>query len=271
MNFYDIISTIKRNPVLFRGYWTFKKNLISQKISRSVKSNNFKNDFEKFRRLSAGKNSRFPLNWIDRYPCLDDNTKNTPFDSHYIYHPAWAARIIAHNNPPYHIDISSTLHFCSILSAFKPVFFFDYRPVTLKIDNLSCGAVDLASLPFCDESIPSLSCMHTIEHIGLGRYGDPLDPDGDLKAISELNRVLAYNGDLLIVVPVGKPKIRFNADRIYSYDQIIRYFTGLKLLEFSLIPDSGNIVGIIKNANMAQADACFYGCGCFWFRKVDKK
>ena len=52
--------------------------------------------------------------------------------------------------------------------------------------------------------------MHVIEHIGLGRYGDEMDPDGDLKAIDELKRVLSRKGDLLFVVPVGKPKIMYN-------------------------------------------------------------
>jgi len=267
MNFGDILSTIKRNPVLLGGYRTIKKNSIYQKITGFTRDKKFKTDFKKFQQLSGGNNPRFPINWSDRYPCLNDNTKNTHFDSHYIFHPAWAARIIRHNNPPCHVDISSTLHFCSILSTFIPVKFFDYRPVNLNLENLSCGAADLTSLPFYDKSITSLSCMHTIEHIGLGRYGDPLDPEGDLKAISELKRVLADNGNLLVVVPVGKSKIMFNAHRIYSYDQILRYFSDLELVEFSLIPDTGMMDGIIKNATRAQADACIYGCGCFWFRK----
>jgi hypothetical protein len=59
--------------------------------------------------------------------------------------------------------------------------------------------------------------MHVIEHIGLGRYGEALDPDGDLKAIRELVRVLAAGGNLLVVVPVGRPRIQFNAHRIYDY------------------------------------------------------
>ncbi len=54
------------------------------------------------------------------------------------------------------------------------------------------------------ESIDRIdSCMHTIEHIGLGRYGDPLDAVGDQTALSELQRVVAPGGSLLIVVPVA--------------------------------------------------------------------
>ena len=109
--------------------------------------------------------------------------------------------------------------------------------------------------------------MHVIEHIGLGRYGDKLDYDGDLYAIRELKRVIKSGGNLLIAVPVGQPKIRFNAHRIYSYDQIISYFEELKLKEFTLIPDNANETGMIINAEKNLADAQDYGCGCFWFQK----
>ena len=91
-----------------------------------------------------------------------------------------------------------------------------------------------------------------------------LDPDGDLKSIAELKRVLA--GDLLFVVPIGKPKVIFNLHRIYSYDQIISYFSELKLVEFALIPDK-TPGDLIRNATGELADKQEYGCGCFWFRK----
>jgi len=107
--------------------------------------------------------------------------------------------------------------------------------------------------------------MHTIEHIGLGRYGDAIDPDGDLKAISELIRVTTVGGSILFVVPIGQPKIMFNAHRIYSYDQIIGYFSKMKLEEFSLISEASG--GIMYNANKIDADNETYGCGCFWFIK----
>jgi len=211
------------------------------------------------------KNSRFSFLWSDRYPQLYDRTSNTNFDRHYIYHPAWAARIIKKINPKKHIGISSTLNFCSIISAFVPVEFYDYRPADLKLSNLETKKGDLLQLPFQDNSIESISCMHTVEHVGLGRYGDPIDPDGDLKAINELKRVIAPNGSLLFVVPIGKAKIMFNAHRIYSYEQILKYFCDLKLEEFSLIPEFSG--GIIQNASKAGADNETYACGCFWFKK----
>lgn len=226
---------------------------------------NFKQDFLKFKKISLNSKRRFSLLWKDKYPCLYDKTDTTPFDKHYIYHPAWAARILTETKPEKHIDISSTLHFCSIISAFITTEFYDFRPVKLNLSNLISKKADLTSLPFENNSIKSLSCMHTIEHIGLGRYGDKLDPEGDLRAIKELSRVLAVDGNLLFVVPVGrKPKIMFNAHRIYSYNQIIEYFSNFKLKNFSLVTDKGDF---IQNSNKETSDEQKYGCGCFWFKK----
>jgi SAM-dependent methyltransferase len=238
------------------------KGILIRFPRRVVRFFGFLAEFSQFRRSN---DQRFPMTWTGIYPCLDDATGTTPFDQHYIYHPAWAARILAKTKPEYHVDISSILSFSTIVSAFVPVKFYDYRPADLKLSGLQSDRADLLRLPFEDGSIPSLSCMHTIEHVGLGRYGDPLDPQGDLKAINELKRVLKPGGDLLFVTPVGKPTIAFNAHRIYSYEQVRDFFSPLELKEFSLVPDSG---GLQVNADPALVSAQAYGCGCFWFRKA---
>lgn len=216
-------------------------------------------------RYQKNNDGRFSVSIKDIYPCLSDKIAKTPFDQHYIYHPAWAARVLAKTRPEYHVDISSILSFGSIVSAFIPFKFYDYRPADLTLPNWESGFADLINLPFESNSQPSISCMHTIEHIGLGRYGDPLDPQGDLKAIAELKRVVKPGGDLLFVTPVGKPRIEFNGHRIYSYDQVIGSFSPLQLIEFSLIPDAG---GLIENARPELVIQQKYGCGCFWFRKM---
>jgi len=245
----------------------FKKDVVEIN-EESQKNTLFNEQYENFKEMSK-KDNRFDLKDEDLFPCLNDNTNVTTFDHHYVYHPAWAARIIAKNNPEFHVDISSTLRFCSILSAFIPVKFYDYRPAQLNLSNLECLSADLLKLPFEDNSIKSLSCMHTLEHVGLGRYGDKLDPNGDLVAIEELKRVTAEDGALIIVVPItGSPKIKFNAHRIYSYKQIMNYFSGFELVQFDLIPDSAQETGMIFNASEADSNKQDYGCGCFYFKKI---
>jgi SAM-dependent methyltransferase len=227
----------------------------------------FLRDYARFRKLSKGARRRLPAGWKDRYPCLSEKTPSTPFDRHYVYHPAWAARILAETRPAEHVDISSTLHFCTLVSAFLPVRFYDYRPAGLRLTGLACGAADLLALPFPDDSIPSLSCMHVLEHVGLGRYGDAMDPDGDLKAFAELERVLAPGGTLLVVVPVGRPRVQFNAHRIYAFEQVAEAFRALTLEQFALIPDDPADGDLVPDPPKALRDAQSYGCGCFRFRK----
>jgi SAM-dependent methyltransferase len=225
----------------------------------------FLRDYRRFRVLSQAAGNRFPVSWSDRHPCLRDRTRETGFDRHYVFHPAWAARVLAETAPPVHVDISSTPYFCALVSAFIPIRFYEYRPADLALDNLTAGTADLLSLPFADGSVPSLSCMHVLEHIGLGRYGDPLDPEGDRKAIGELKRVLAPGGSLLLVVPVGRPRVVFNAHRVYAFAQIRDAFAELHLEEFALVPDDPADGGLIRNATEAAADAQECGCGCFRF------
>lgn len=211
---------------------------------------------------------RFKLDWQDRWLCLGDNTSSTDFDRHYTYHPAWASRVLARTRPSHHIDIGSSLQFVTQISAFIDTTFYDVRPVDMGLSGLTCGEGNLTALPFPDHSVESLSCMHVIEHVGLARYGDELDYNGDLKAIAELQRVVRHGGTLLFVVPMGgEARIQFNAHRIYTYAQVMQYFEGWKLQEFALIPEFADKGGLIVNATEQQANQERYGCGCFWFIK----
>lgn len=222
-----------------------------------------KNFFSLSKSLEDG--GRFVCQWKDRYPCLADNITYTPFEPHYTYHPAWGARILAATRPEVHVDISSSLSFVTIVSAFIPIEFYDFRPAHLHLNNLTSKSVNILSLPFDSNSLPSISCMHVVEHIGLGRYGDPHDPQGDIKAMQELQRVVAPNGQLLFVVPVaGKSMIQYNAHRIYLYNDIVGQFPKMDLKSFSLITDDGKF---LENADQNEVSNQKWGCGCFHFIK----
>ncbi len=123
---------------------------------------------------------------------------------------------------------------------------------------------DLLSLPLSDGEVSSLSCLHAAEHVGLGRYGDPLDPKGTEKAAAELERVLAPGGELLFAVPVGRSRVQFNGQRIHSAGQIVGYFQDLELVEYSGVDDKGRYAA---DLSLDALDSCFNGCGFFRFRK----
>jgi SAM-dependent methyltransferase len=225
----------------------------------------FVKDFLRFLRLRPSNAGRLSVRWRDRRPRLTEKVAEFGFDRHYIYHPAWAARILAKLKPVRHVDISSSLYFNAIASAFVPIEFYEYRPADLRLDNFTSNHADLLHLPFADGSVPSLSCMHVVEHVGLGRYGDALDFDGDLKAITELERVATPNGSILFVVPMGDGRIEYNAHRLYRYEQVIEAFSKSSLREFAFIGEdasSGGLLQVPASELLAKAPR---GCGCFWF------
>ena len=245
---------ISNTPVLGLAY---------RAARRAAKHVNFVIEYQRFRAASNG-TPRFDMEWRDRWPFLNDRTETTGFNAHYVYHTSWAARVLARTKPSSHVDIGSDHRFATLVSAFVPIEFYDYRPAEIQLEGLTCGRANLTSLPFATGSVRSLSCMHVIEHVGLGRYGDPLDYDGDLAAMRELARVVAPGGDLLFVVPTGKARIQFNAHRIYSWKQVRDQFAAFDLLEFALVKDDGSFD---TAATRKDSDAQLHGCGCFHFKK----
>jgi len=224
-------------------------------------------EFFLFRAQSHSMRPMLIPRWSDRLFLTEDRTVHTPFDRHYIYHTAWALRQLHQHKPREHVDISSALYFVALGSAVVPMLHLDYRPPLLMLDNLVCAAGDLTALPFDDKSVESLSCMHVIEHVGLARYGDSLDPEGDIKAARELSRVLARGGRLLFVTPVGRRRVCFNGHRIYDFDSVRSLFPGLHLDEWALIPDDPS-QGLVPQAAPEVIDRQGCACGCFVFKQV---
>ncbi|CAD6491644.1 MAG: hypothetical protein FFODKBPE_00185 [Candidatus Argoarchaeum ethanivorans] len=201
---------------------------------------------------------------LDTYPCIHDKTQTTSFDSHYFYQNIWAFKKIYESKVDHHVDVGSHIDFVGFLTAIAKVTFIDIRPLVAKLENFDSREGDILSMPFEDNSIQSLSCLHVAEHIGLGRYGGILDPIGTKKACEELSRILAKNGNLYFSLPVGKPRLCFDAHRIHSPQQIIEYFSELELVELSGIDDN---VNFIRNVDMSILENSDYACGLFQFTK----
>lgn len=207
---------------------------------------------------------RKKLRFADAHPSLGDWVTTTPFDPHYFFQAAWLARQLAHTLPARHVDIGSDVKLIGTLSAFVATDFMDFRPLEVSLPNLNCAQGDILTLPMGDNSVSSLSCLHVVEHIGLGRYGDSIDPQGSCKALAELARVLAPGGRLYLSVPVGEERICFNAHRIFAPETILKLSNPLVLRSFALVDDSGKFW---PESVLEQAHGLHYGCGMFVLEK----
>ena len=204
------------------------------------------------------------LSLINSYPCLYDKTSVTGIDKHYFYQGLWAMKNICNIKPDKHVDVGSDNKWVGWLATQIPVVSIDIRPLPVEVDGLECRNGSILSLPFNDDSVKSISCLHVVEHVGLGRYGDPFDVKGTEKACQELTRVLAIGGLLYISLPIGKPRVCFNAHRISDPGSVIEYCEGLTLEEFSVIDDDGIF---IENTNPLNYGDSYYACGLYIFKK----
>jgi SAM-dependent methyltransferase len=207
-----------------------------------------------------------PLAIRQMRPMLYDRTSTTGYDKHYFYQGVWLFEHVQKTQPSIHIDVGSLVQYSGFLSKVAPVVFLDIRPAVVDLPNFKSMNTDILRLPFASGSVSSLSCLHVAEHIGLGRYGDSLDPQGTQKAARELVRILAPGGHLYFSLPIGLPRVQFNAHRIHSPQQILDYFTELALVEFAVVDDSGRFFFDVDPQGYKQSG---YACGMFHFMNSD--
>lgn len=190
------------------------------------------------------------------YLCLHDWSKNAGSLHTYFWQDLWASQKIYQNNPDKHYDIGSRIDgFIAHLLTFREVTMIDIRPLSISLPNLNFIQANATSLEnIKDNSVESLSSLCALEHFGLGRYGDPIDPDGCFKAFSAIERVMKPGGKVYISVPIGKERLMYNAHRIFYPSTVVNSFPHMKLIEFSVVNPSAE--GIEKNVELHKYDLC---------------
>jgi hypothetical protein len=191
----------------------------------------FWGDYYRYRKMASWVKSEIPEPKFFQ-PWIDDATTTTPVDPHYYFQDAWAFEKIFKAQPAFHVDIGSHHKFVGLLSKVVKTTMVDLRPLPVMLDSLEFNEGSILALPFQDASVPSVSSLCVVEHIGLGRYGDPLDPEGTVKAVAELKRIVEPGGDLYISVPVDDVnRIYFNAHRAFCEPYLEKLFAPFEIIE----------------------------------------
>src|SRR5580698_4842982 len=232
----------------------------------------FLRDYGELKRQQKQSPVSFPFGEL--YPCLDDRSDNAgTAKGHYFHQDLLVARRIFANAPRLHIDVGSRVDwFVAHVAAYREIEVFDVRPLTSNIPNVRFKQVDLmvplsrALEGYCD----SVSCLHALEHFGLGRYGDTVDFEGHLKGLANLKGVLAKGGKLYLSVPIGPQRIEFNAHRVFAVSTLLDLVSDMRVDRFSYVDDKGDLhenAALTKDA-VANNFGCRYGCGILELTKL---
>ena len=228
-------------------------------------------DFRKLKTQLAA-SADFPLGKL--YPVLSDkHSSSGVLNGYYFHQDLLVAKRVFANRPAKHVDIGSrTDGFVAHVAVFREIEVFDIRPLLSKIDNIKFVQADFMQLdPALVDFTDSISCLHAIEHFGLGRYNDPIDADGHIKGLNSIYRVLKKGGTFYFSTPIGPQRIEFNAHRVFGVRYLLDLFKDKYRIEhFSYVDDLGDLHENIELTDR-QIDSdlgCTYGCGIFEMTKL---
>lgn len=223
-------------------------------------------EYLRYQRLGGKITHRFPI-------LFDYHDQAGSASGHYFHQDLLTASFIHKANPIRHIDIGSRIDgFVAHVASFRKIEVMDVRElVNPGHSNITFIKADLMDNNNANKnSADSISCLHAIEHFGLGRYGDPLDPAGHIKGFNNILQMLKIDGTLYISFPIGKAnETHFNAHRVFHPHDIFTWAdrqNRIELLRFDYVDDVGmlhqniDLQTLVLNMN--------YGCGIYTFKKL---
>lgn len=211
-------------------------------------------------------------------PSLHDRTQEGgSTKGEYFLQDLFVARKIFLANPEKHLDVGSRVDgFVAHVASFRELEVVDVRPISSEIPGIKFVQADLSNADsmsafhtgdgYCD----SLSCLHALEHFGLGRYGDALDVSGFSKGLQNLAKLLKPAGVLYLSTPVGKERVEFNANWVFHPNTIIEeaQLNGLSLASCSVLnPSAESIVTLSDEESIKALGEQEYCLAIFELRK----
>lgn len=192
----------------------------------------------------------------------------------YFYQDLYVAQRIYFNSPVRHIDVGSRIDgFVAHVASFRKIEVIDIRPMTDIIPNVSFLQADLMTCrdDILPNSTDSVSCLHALEHFGLGRYGDPINYEGYLLGFKNITKLLKKGGKFYFSVPLGEQRIEFHAHRVFSLSYLLDLIqVNYRIDYFSYVDDKGYFHQDVElDPSMISMNCgCHYGCAIFELSKI---
>ncbi len=175
-------------------------------------------------------------------PALQDrNLGAGQSDGHYFWQDLIAAKWVNELKVVNLLDVGSRIDgFISHVLSFTKVTLLDVRPLQIEIPGLTVRVQDIMKEAIGElERHSCVSSLHSIEHFGLGRYGDPINPIGHIVGLQNISNLVSVGGQLIISFPIGQPSVEFDSQRILEPNFPELILENFSLQEFVLIPWRG--------------------------------
>lgn len=264
---HNLQGTVMHSKSLLRGLFELRRNfrmigLLPFSLRLMAKLPQFSREIREFLKKGGAIKKLYPI-------LSDYNASAGEAKGHYFHQDLLVAQFIHSAKPRRHIDVGSRVDgFVAHVASFRKIEVFDYRDLNVsEHPNIHFKKFDILGSNL-QNITDSLSCLHALEHFGLGRYGDPIDPEGHQKGFKKLIAMLERGGHLYLSVPIGsKSEVHFNAHRILNPTEVLTWSAAeLRLITFSYIDDYGYLHRD-SNVNTLSAELR-YGCGVYTFLKL---
>lgn len=243
-------------------------------VKRSIRGiPTFRSNLSKFKRQMASAPVKdFPISKL--YPCLTERFEpGGTASGAYFHQDLHVARRIYERRPARHADVGSRVDgFVAHVSVFCPVEVLDIRAIQSRVPNITFRQADLmVPQPELDGKYESVSCLHAIEHFGLGRYGDPVDYDGHRKGFTAIARLVAPGGIFYLSSPISNhQRVEFDAHRVFNITTLMEMAKAdFEVETIAYVDDAGDLhTGIsADDPRVRESFGCHYGCGILELRR----
>lgn len=211
-------------------------------IERNIKKGYINSKFELYKKKMDTHHpfKTFPMNIVG-----DTSANPHEFFSHYDSYSFWLAKKIKemNGNSQNILDVGNLKVTNALLSLSNTVTSLTLMDCEDRISNVNYIIQDIAKpLQLADSSFDIFTSLASLHLVGLGRYGDEINPNTLINFIRELDRVMKKNSDLIFSISYGKNCLAFNEGWKFDIEILKKLFDKWELVDWLIDNHSSHTV-----------------------------